>query len=431
MSSSGSEAERESRSYGEGMSDERITNWAGNVVFGARRVHRPGSVKEVQEIVAAGGPIRVLGSGHSFNRMADTDGDLISLAGLPRVAEISADRTSVRVDGGSRYGDLAVPLQAAGLALHNTASLPHISVAGAVATATHGSGVRNANLATAVSAVEIIRGDGELVTLARGDEGFAGAVVGLGALGVVAALTLDVVPTFDIRQYVYDGVSRAEVGAHFAEMMADGYSVSLFTNWTSTDINHAWLKRLDERTGPWFGAPLADGPRHPVPGMPATNSTEQGGVPGPWHTRLPHFKMEFTPSSGEELQSEYHIAFADGVAALDAIATIRDRVASVLQVCEVRAIAADELWLSPNYRRDSVGLHFTWIADTDAVLPVVGALEEVLAPFDARPHWGKVFTINPETIRTQYERFSDFQSLVRAYDPAGTFRNDWLAAILG
>jgi alditol oxidase len=413
------------------MSDERITNWAGNIVFGARRLHRPGSVEEVQEIVAAGGPVRALGSGHSFNRMADTDGELISLAALPRVAEISADRASVRVDGGSRYGDLAGHLHAAGLALHNTASLPHISVAGAVATATHGSGVRNANLATAVSAIDFVRGDGELVTLARGDAGFPGAVVALGALGVVTSLTLDVVPTFDIRQYVYDGVARGEVDAHLAEMLADGYSVSLFTDWAGPDINHAWLKRLDERSGPWHGAPLADGARHPVPGMPAINSTEQGGVPGPWHTRLPHFRMEFTPSSGEELQSEYHVALADGRAALDAVGSIRERVASVLQVCEVRAIAADELWLSPNYRRDSVALHFTWIADTDAVLPVVGALEQVLAPLDARPHWGKVFTTTPETLRTHYEHFADFRDLVRQYDPAGTFRNQWLDAILG
>ncbi|MGX6600815.1 FAD-binding protein [Micromonosporaceae bacterium Da 78-11] len=414
------------------MLDERITNWAGNIVFGARRFHRPGSVTELRDIIgAADGQVRVLGSGHSFNRMADTDGDLISLAALPRVVEISEDRTSVRVDGGIRYGELAGALHAAGLALHNMASLPHISVAGAVATATHGSGVRNANLATAVSAVELLRGDGELVTLRRGDAGFPGAVVALGALGVVVSLTLDVGPAFELRQYVYDGVPRAELDEHLPQMLGDGYSVSLFTDWTGLDINHAWLKRGDQMTGPWHGGQPADADRHPVPGMPATNSTEQGGVPGPWHTRLPHFRMEFTPSSGEELQSEYHVAFGDGLAALDAVASIREQVASVLQVCEIRAIAADELWLSPNYRRDSVALHFTWIADTEAVLPVVAALEDRLAPLDARPHWGKVFTTTPETLRTQYEHFGDFQALVRTHDPAGRFRNEWLDAILG
>jgi alditol oxidase len=412
---------------------ERVTNWAGNIVFGAKGLHRPTSVDEVRRLVAAGGPIRVLGSGHSFNRMADTDGDLITLADLPRVVEVSADRTSVRIDGGIKYGELAGRLHQQGLAVHNMASLPHISVAGAIATGTHGSGVRNGNLATGVSAIELIRGDGELVTLRRGDPAFAGAVVGLGALGVVTALTLDVVPAFDIRQYVYDGVPRAALDEHLPQMLADGYSVSLFTDWTGADTFQAWLKRRadDPMSGDWYGAHPADGPRHPVPGMPAMNSTEQGGVPGPWHTRLPHFRMEFTPSSGEELQSEYHVDRADALAAIDAVAAIRSSIAPVLQVSEIRTIAGDDLWLSPNYRRDSLALHFTWIPDTEAVLPVLGELESRLAPLGARPHWGKVFTTPPATLRTVFPRLGDFTGLVAAYDPSGTFRNPWLAAVLG
>jgi xylitol oxidase len=412
---------------------ERVTNWAGNVVFGAKSVHRPTSVDEVRRLVSAGGPLRVLGSGHSFNRMADTTGGLISLASLPRVFEVSADRRSVRVDGGVRYGELAPLLQAEGLALHNTASLPHISVAGAIATATHGSGVRNANLATTVSSIELVTGSGDLVTINRGKPDFSGAVVHLGALGVITALTIDVQPTFDIRQYVYDDIPRASIAGSLLDMLADGYSVSLFTDWTGLDANMAWLKRLadDPMSGDWFGAHPADGPRHPVPGMPAANSTEQGGVPGPWHTRLPHFRMEFTPSAGEELQSEFHVARSDAPAAIDAIATIRGEVAPVLQVCEIRSIAADDLWLSPNYQRDSVALHFTWIADTDAVLPVVGAVQEQLAPLAARPHWGKVFTTAPADLRTLFPRLTDFAALAASFDPAGVFRNEWLDAVLG
>ena len=410
---------------------ERITNWAGNVVFGARQLHHPATVDEVRDLVVAGGPLRVLGSGHSFNRMADTDGDLISLVGLPRLIEIAPDRSTVRVDGGIRYGELVGVLNAEGLAVHNMASLPHISVAGAVATATHGSGVRNRNLAAGVAGIEFISGTGESVVLKRGDEGFDGAVVGLGAIGVVTALTLDVKPAFELRQYVYDNVPRASLESSLPAMLADGYSVSLFTNWQQLDISHAWLKRTEPMSGPWFGAEPADGPRHPVPGMPAVNSTDQSGSLGPWHTRLPHFRMEFTPSSGEELQSEYHVAFADGLAAIDAVASIRSEVADVLQVCELRAIAADDLWLSPNYHRDSMALHFTWIADTEAVTPVVAELEKRLAPLDPRPHLGKVFTMDPSLIRAQYERFTDFRALVDRYDPNGTFRNEWLAAILG
>jgi xylitol oxidase len=410
--------------------DERVTNWAGNIVFSTPRLHRPVSVDELRRIVTGGGPVKVLGSGHSFNRMADTDGDLISLAALPRVVEISADRRSVRVDGGIRYGELAGRLHAEGLALHNTASLPHISVAGAVATATHGSGMRNANLATAVSAIELVRGDGELVTIRRGDDTFAAAVVHIGALGVVTALTLDVVPTFEVRQYVYDAVPRASLQEHLFDMLSDGYSVSLFTDWSGVDINHAWLKRTEPMEGPWYGGTLAAAARHPVPGMPAVNSTEQGGVPGPWHERLPHFRMEFTPSSGEELQSEYHVSRADGLAAIDAVAAIRSRVAPVLQVCEIRTIAGDDLWLSPNYQRDTLALHFTWIADTEIVLPVVADLEKSLEPFSARPHWGKVFTTAPERLHELFPRLGDFAALANEFDPRGTFRNPWLESLL-
>ncbi|MCA2214185.1 FAD-binding protein [Jidongwangia harbinensis] len=411
---------------------ERVTNWAGNVVFGAQRFHRPTSVAQLQDLVGAAERVRVLGSGHSFNRMADTGGDLVSLAALPRTVEISDDRRTVRVDGGIRYGDLVPHLDAAGLALHNLASLPHISVAGAVTTATHGSGERNGNLATAVAGIELIRGDGELVTLRRGDPGFAGAVVGLGALGVVTALTLDVVPAFEIRQYVYDDLTRDALEESLPEILGAGYSVSLFSNWASTTINHAWVKRSEPMPGgPFFGARPADGPRHPIPGLPADNSTQQAGVPGPWHARLPHFRMEFTPSSGAELQSEYMVPRERALEAIDAVASVRSVIAPVLQVNEFRTVAADGLWLSMNYRRDSLGLHFTWIADTEAVLPAVAALEEALAPLDPRPHWGKVFTMDPATVRGRYEKFTDFAALVREHDPAGVFRNDWVEGILG
>ena len=411
---------------------EGVTNWAGNIVFGAQRVHRPGSVPELQEVVARAATARVLGSGHSFNRMADTTGDLISLAGLPRITEISPDRRTVRVDGGIRYGDLVPHLDAAGVALHNLASLPHISVAGAVTTATHGSGERNGNLATVVAAIELVRADGEQVVLRRGEPGFDGAVVGLGALGVITALTLDLVPAFEIRQYVYDDLTRDALTGNLPEILGAGYSVSLFTDWTTTTFNHAWVKRPEPMPdGPFFGARPADGPRHPVPHLPADNSTQQAGVPGPWHARLPHFRLEFTPSTGKELQSEWMVPRERALEAIDALAGVREKIAPVLQVNEVRTVAADDLWLSMNYRRESVGLHFTWIADTAAVLPAVAAVEEALATLDARPHWGKVYTMDAATVRGRYERFADFAELVRAYDPAGKFRNPWLDDLLG
>jgi alditol oxidase len=422
----------------------RMTNWAGNITFGPEHLHRPSSVEELQHLVAGAGQLRVLGTGHSFNRIADSPGDLVSVADLPATVSVDAEAGSVTVAAGVRYGELATRLHAQGLALHNLASLPHISVAGACATGTHGSGDRNGSLSTAVSALEIVKADGELVTLSRqaDRDGFPGAVVALGCLGVVTRLTLDVQPAFDVRQYVYDDLPGDAVDKNLEEILASAYSVSLFTDWSGPRFNQVWLKqRVGESPQPagqpagrpqprWLGATLADGPRHPVPGMSAVNCTEQLGTAGPWHTRLPHFRLDFTPSSGEELQSEYIVPRDRAVEALHAVGEVRDRVAPVLQISEIRTIAADELWLSPSYRRDSVGIHFTWIKDTDAVAPAMAAVEDRLAPLAARPHWGKLFGVGPEAVTGRYERWSDFVELVHRFDPAGKFRNDMMRRYL-
>jgi xylitol oxidase len=408
-------------------------NWAGNVTFGARNLHRPASVAQLQRLVAGSDRVRALGTAHSFSRIADSTGDQVSVAGLPPVIELDAQRAAVRVAGGVRYGELAIALHAAGYALGNLGSLPHISVAGACATGTHGSGVGNGNLATAVSAIELVTAGGDLATLHRGDgdgdgDGdFAGAVVGLGALGIVTALTLDVLPTFHMRQYVYDDLPFGQLVEHADEILAAGYSVSLFTDWAGPRFNQVWRKLLAGDPAPparWLGATLADGPRHPVAGMPVANCTEQLGVPGPWHERLPHFRLEFTPSAGDELQSEYLLPREQAIGALTAVAGVGDRVSPVLLISEIRTVAADDLWLSPSYRRDSVAIHFTWIADPDAVAPAVAAVEAALAPFAARPHWGKVFGVAPDDLRPRYERLADFQRLRQRYDPAGKFGNE-------
>jgi xylitol oxidase len=412
----------------------RITNWAGNIMFRAERFHRPSSTDELRRLVAGARRVRALGTGHSFTDIADSRGDLVSVAGLPQTVDIDPGTATVTVTAGTRYGELAARLHAAGYALPNLGSLPHISVAGSCATGTHGSGDRNGSLATAVSALEMVTADGGIVRLGRDADGdrFRGAVVGLGALGIVTRLTLDIVPTFDVRQYVYDDMPREQLAEHCADIFASAYSVSLFTDWADSRFKQVWLKRRVDEQGPpapgrpWLGATPADGPRHPVPGMPPVNCTEQLGVPGPWHARLPHFRQEFTPSSGEELQSEYLLPRHHTVAAVAAIDRIRERVAPVVQISEIRTIAADDLWMSPCYGRDSVGFHFTWVKDAQAVAPVVAALEEQLAPFEARPHWGKVFAMGPELLSKRYERFPDFVRLLHHYDPTGTFRNDWI-----
>ena len=407
------------------------TNWAGNVTFGAARTRRPGTVAQLRRLVAETTKAHALGTGHSFSRIADTVGDLISLDGLPRTVRIDAERQAVTVAAAIRYGDLAARLHQAGYALHNLASLPHITVAGACATGTHGSGDGNGCLATAVSALEMVTADGELATVSRESDGdqFPGMVVALGALGIVTSMTLDIEPTYTVRQWVYDDLPRSRLDANFAEIFASAYSVSVFTDWRPPYACKVWLKERvgasDRWTPPprWLDARLAETPRHPVPGMPPGHTTQQQGVPGPWHERLPHFRPEYTPSSGDELQSEYLVPRGLAVQALAALDPIADRIASVLLISEIRTVAADDLWLSPCYQRDSVGFHFTWRQDTEAVTPVLAAIEERLAPFDARPHWGKLFVMKPAPV---YPRLSDFGNLIARYDPEGTFRNEFI-----
>ena len=404
-------------------------NWAGNVVFSSREVHHPTSVAQLQELVARSDRVRALGSGHSFSRIADTDGEHVTLTGLPPVVEIDAGAATARVSAGLRYGEVTGPLHEAGFALPNLGSLPHIAVAGACATGTHGSGQGNGTLATAVSAVELVGAGGELRTVRRGDPEFPGSVMALGALGIVTALTLDLRPTFGIRQWIYEGLPLD--GAE--EALAAGYSVSLFTHWAGAGFEQVWLKQLDTDPEPpvqWLGATRAAAPVHMVPGVDPQHCTPQLGEPGPWHERLPHFRLAFTPSSGDELQSEYFVPRTALADALHAIDGVRNRLTPVLQVSEIRTVAADELWISPAQGRDTAALHFTWVPDTRAVLPAVAALESALEPFGARPHWGKVFGTAPANVASLWPHLSDFATLTLKHDPEGKFRNAMLETYL-
>jgi alditol oxidase len=416
------------------------TNWAGNIAFTAPDFYRPAAVAELQAVVARTRQVRVLATGHAFNDMADSPGAQVSLAGLPPEVEVDSAASLARVAAGLSYARLASRLDRHGFALRNLASLPHISVAGACATATHGSGLANQNLAAAITALEIVTADGDIAEFRRGDDSFPGTVVHLGALGVVTRLVLEVVPSFDVSQRVYEDLPLEVLDDHFADIMTSGYSVSLFTDWRAPRLTQVWIKqRLDGdpaspapvAEAPWFTARPAPAARNPVPGAPPGNCTEQLGVPGRWFERLPHFRPGFTPSAGDELQSEYLLPAEHAVPGLRALSQISDRLAPVVRVCEVRVIAADDLWLSPCYQRDTVAFHFTWIPGTAAVLPVVRLIEQRLAPFAARPHWGKIFTATAEDLHASYDRLPDFIDLARHYDPAGKFRNAYTARYLG
>jgi xylitol oxidase len=413
---------------------ERPKNWAGNYSFSAVRFHRPETVSEVQLLVTRSPKVKILGAGHSFNGVADSREDLISLEKLSQVVSLDREKATVTVEGGVRYGELCRFLEKNGFGLPNLASLPHITVAGACATATHGSGIRNGNLATSVSAMDLVTAEGDLVTLSRdaNREIFDGAVVGLGSLGAVTKLTLDLVPTFRIRQNVFENLPLSQAEEHLDEILAQGYSVSLFTDWKSERFGQVWIKQLVSADNPQnreseiHQATPATRPVHPIAGVSPVHCTEQLGVPGPWHERLPHFRLDFTPSQGDELQSEYLVPRRQGKAALRAVSQLRGLIAPVLQVSEIRAVADDTLWLSPCYRQECVAFHFTWKNDWPAVQKILPAIEEGLAPFGARPHWGKLFTTASERLNELFVRLPDFRNLLAVYDPKGKFRNSFL-----
>lgn len=414
---------------------ETRRNWAGNYEYHAQRLHVPKTVDELRKIVRSGKKLKALGSRHSFNGIADTDGDQISLGEMNEITLNEKSRT-VTVGAGIRYGQLCPYLDQRGYALHNLASLPHISVAGARATATHGSGIHNGNLSTAVSAVEMVTADGDLVTFSRDRDGamFQGIVVDLGGMGVVTRITLDVQPRYEVSQVVYRNLSMDQLGGHIEEIFSSGYSVSLFTDWQNHEITQVWIKsRLDQgrsiRSAPdFFGAKLSTRKLHPIERQSAENCTEQMGVPGPWYERLPHFRMNFTPSAGDELQSEYFVPREKGYEAILAVERLREQITPHLFISELRTIAADDLWMSTCYKRAAITIHFTWKPDWDAVTSVLPMIEQQLAPFDARPHWAKVFTLAPSRLQSLYPRISDYRALLKQYDPTGKFRNEYLNA---
>ena len=413
---------------------DKLKNWAGNVDYNTENLYSATSINQVQEFVKKRNKLKVLGTRHCFNKIADSADYFLSLKEMDEVIALDPQARTVTVAAGVTYGKLCPHLHAKGFALHNLASLPHISVAGACSTATHGSGEKNGNLATAVSALEFVTAAGDAVKLSRekDDETFLGSVVGLGALGVITNVTLDVQPTFLMRQYVYENLPLRQMQDHFDAIESSAYSVSLFTDWQKQRINEVWLKSRVEpaqefhATPEFFGAKLATRNLHPIAELSAENCTEQMGVPGPWYERLPHFRMGFTPSAGKELQTEYFVPRRHAVDAILAVERLRDQVTPHLMISEIRTIAADNFWMSPCRNQPSVAIHFTWKQDWPAVRALLPVIERELAPFHVRPHWGKLFTISPDQLKAAYEKLPEFVQLAKKFDPHAKFRNDFL-----
>ncbi len=410
-----------------------LSNWAGNLTYSTANVHYPKTVADVQAVVVKNKKLKALGSRHSFNKIADSTAAQISMSGLNKVVSLNKAAHTVTVESGMRYGELAPYLHQNGYALPNLASLPHISIAGACATATHGSGVKNGNLSTAVSAIEFVNAAGEVVTLSKKDGGdFFGAVVNLGALGVVTKVTLDLLPAFAMKQVVYRNLPMSELKANFDELQTKGYSVSLFTDWKGKNINEVWIKsRVEEGIVTpadldLYGAKQAAQYMHPVETQPAESCTEQMGVPGPWYERMPHFKLAFTPSTGKELQGEYFVPIEHAYDALMAIEKLAEKISPHLFISEIRTVGADNFWMSPCYKKTCVALHTTWKPEGETIMKLIPLLEAQLAPFNPIPHWAKLFTLPPSVLQSRYEKLDDFKTLVAKHDPDGKFRNDFL-----
>ncbi len=414
------------------MDADYLLNWAENFRFSTDNVHYPKTITDVQELVRKSNSLRVLGSRHSFNRIADSEEMLVSFNHLNKVIYLDKEKMQVTVEGGIKYGELCTYLHENGFALHNLASLPHISVAGTIATATHGSGLENGNLSTGVAAIEFVNANGDLVSLGKADEEFYGAVVGLGALGPVTKVTLDLQPAYEVAQVVYLDMPMESLKDNFREIMGSGYSVSLFLDWASDKVNEVWVKKkvvpgeVPEFPEEFFGAQKASVNMHPVPSMSAESCSEQLGVAGPWYDRLPHFKMEFQPSAGKELQSEYFVLLENGYEAMMAVREMSEKIHPHLFISEIRTIKADDLWMSTAYQKDSVAIHTTWKQEIPEVMALLPQMEATLDKFNPRPHWAKLFTIPYEILSSRYPKIEDFKTLLAKYDPEGKFRNEFV-----
>jgi alditol oxidase len=406
----------------------REHNWSDTYTYQATRIHHPRSVDEVRRIVTHAPKIRAIATRHTFNGIADTTGELISLRELRSDPVIDHDRRTVTVTASTTYGELASALHAHGFALHNLGSLPHISVAGAIATGTHGSGHRNGALHTAVTALELVTATGDLIETRRGEPGFAGIVVGLGAFGIVTRITLGIEPTYQVRQDAFSGLPWSAVVSDLDAIMASAYSVSLMTHWSGDTVDRAWLKTRLPSTGP--SDPLARmgaiAAVHPSSTGQADPSLTTFGTPGPWSERLCHFRPDCDPGDPAQIQSEYMVPRSQGVSAITRLRSIGPEMDRDLILAEIRTVAADDLWLSACYGHDTLALHFTWHRRPESVRAITRKLEELLLPLGARPHLGKLIHAKAAEIAPLYPRMANFHALAQDYDPRGKFRNAFL-----
>lgn len=410
----------------------REMNWSENITYSSTSVEHPTSVAELQELVAGADTVKALGTRHSFNRVADTAGLQVSTLHLDLGATFDHDEMTATVPGGWNYAQVGAALEASGVALKNMGSLPHISLAGGTATGTHGSGNTNQVLAAEISALELVAADGELMRIDRTDPEFGAHAVGLGAFGVITRVTLDVEPSYLVRQDIYKEAPWDDLFENFEEIMASAYSVNLHAGFSEPRTRSIWQK---SRVGPDGNQPVLNerwgAKRLDVveldPGRITTFTT-----PGPWCDRLPHFVPGSSPSvGGDELQTEYFVHRNDAVAAIEVLRSMGEQIDEHLHGTEIRTVAADDLWLSPATGRDCVSIGFTWKKHPREVLALLPQVEAALDHFAPTPHWGKLFAFAPDVLAARFPRLPDFLDLARRLDPTGKFANPFLGRLAG
>lgn len=408
-----------------------LNNWGGNLQFRQEALAQPETLAELATLIRDN-QVRPAGTLHSFSPIATGEGIMLSAAGLKVAPAIDPASKTARVGAASRYGDIALALEAQGLALRNMGSLPHISLAGASATGTHGSGDGNQILSASLISFSFLNHKGELITLRRGDDLFEPCRLGLGAHGLWVEAELSVVESYQMRQDIYRDIPWAYFLEDPARLSAAGYSVSLFGKWGSDTIDQAWVKsRVSDGTPPAEIAGIraaTESLKELAPGV-GDNLTEQAGRPGPWLHRLPHFRLDATPSAGDEIQTEYFFTRDQIVGAIEVVHSLAHEVNPVLIITEIRSIAQDDAWLSPMRRGDSIALHFTFKNDVPAVTRVVEKLEAALAPFNPIPHWGKVNGFTGEQLAAVHPKLAEARTVFDELDPEGKFSSPYLRSL--
>jgi FAD-linked oxidoreductase len=423
-------------------------NWAGDQVCRPASVSRPETVSELVEVVAGANSVKVRGSGHSFSEAALTDGVMIDLGAMDRVLDVDRDSGLVRVQGGIALRDLNLALDQHGLAMENLGDIDRQTISGAISTATHGTGAQLRNISAQVAGIELVTGSGELVSLGPDDPdgglAFRAARVGIGALGAIAAVTLQTVPAFALHR-VDEPVALDRVLGDFDEFASENDHFEFFV-FPYTD-QALTIRR--NRTA----VPLR--PRSALNVL--INETFLQNTVGEWLFRLTRrfpaliprltkasawflsegdyidhsFKIFSSERTIRFTEMEWAIPRADGPAAvrrvLDWIAWERYPVAFPL---ECRVVAADDALLSPSFERDTfyIAIHqyrgMEW-------RPYFEAVQTIMGEYGGRPHWGKRHMLDADVLSARYPRFADFLTVRDHLDPGRVFANGYTVRCLG